>query len=83
MEALTGAPPPRLVHAVVFSGDGGLPGLLGPLTFPERRPLISAVAERPTPRRIPQRAAGRRCGRLADQVSDFFFAKNFPQNFFI
>jgi len=23
---------------VVFSGDGGLPGLLGPLTFPERRP---------------------------------------------
>jgi len=88
MEALTGAPPPRLVRAVVFSGDGGLPGLPGPLTFPERRPLISAVAERPTPRRIPQRAAGRRCGRLADQVSDFIFLqkifhKIFSSDFFI
>jgi len=62
MEALTGAPPPRLVLAVVFSGDGGLPGLPGPLTFPERRPLISAAAERPTPRRIPQRRRGRRGG---------------------
>ena len=59
MEALTGAPPPRLVRAVVFSGDGGLPGLPGPLTSPERCPLISAVAELPMPRRIPRRAAGR------------------------
>ena len=58
-----GGPTSQAGGAVVFSGDGGLPGLPGPLTFPERRPLISAVAERPTPRRIPQRAAGRQCGR--------------------